>query len=86
MMNDDPIVAEVRHVRDVLARRFHYDIHAIFADLRARQRLDDPSHPLVTDASQWEGAPSEKDALVLREEPPKFAKKAKNRAAPPSQV
>ena len=71
-MNDDPIVAEVRRVRDELARRFNCDIHAIFADLRARQVLDDPSHPLVTDASQWDEALSEKEALVLREEPPKF--------------
>ena len=74
MMNDDPIVAEVRRVRDELARRFNYDVHAIFADLRARQGLDDPSHPLVTDASQWNDALSESDALVLREEPPKFGK------------
>ena len=77
MMNDDPIVAEVRRVRDELARRFHYDIHAIFADLRARQRLDDPSHPLVTDASRWEANLSEKNALVLREEPPKFGRSQK---------
>jgi hypothetical protein len=76
-MNDDPIVAEVRRVRDELARRFNYDIHAIFADLRARQALDDPSHPLVTDASQWDEALSEKEALVLREEPPQFGKSQK---------
>ncbi|MEI6084736.1 MAG: hypothetical protein WCS70_10585 [Verrucomicrobiota bacterium] len=34
---EDPIVAEVRRVRDQLARKFHYDIHAIFEDLRKRQ-------------------------------------------------
>ena len=34
---EDPIVAEVRRTRDELAARFDYDLHAIFADLRARQ-------------------------------------------------
>ena len=36
-MFDDPIVAEVRRVRDELARRFNYDVHAICEDLRQRQ-------------------------------------------------
>ncbi|MBM4047943.1 MAG: hypothetical protein FJ279_22815 [Planctomycetes bacterium] len=36
-MKDDPIVAEVRRVRDELARKFNYDIHAIFQDLRRRE-------------------------------------------------
>jgi hypothetical protein len=39
--------------------------------------LDDPSHPLVTDASEWDEAVSEKDALVLREGPAKFGKSQK---------
>ncbi len=76
-MNDDPIVAEVRRIRDELAGRFHYDVHAIFADLRARQRVEDPLHPLVTDASEWDETMRENDALVLREEPPKSGKRPK---------
>lgn len=36
-MNDDPIVASVRKVREELAAAFGYDIHAIFADLRRRE-------------------------------------------------
>ena len=36
-MFDDPIVAEVRRVRDELARQFNYDIHAMFEDWRKRQ-------------------------------------------------
>jgi hypothetical protein len=36
-MKDDPIVAEVRRVRDALARKFKYSIHAIFEDLRQRE-------------------------------------------------
>lgn len=36
-MNDDPIVASVRKIREELAAAFGYDVHAIFADLRARE-------------------------------------------------
>lgn len=36
-MFDDPIVAEVRRVRDELARQFNYDIHAMFETWRRRQ-------------------------------------------------
>lgn len=36
-MNDDPIVASVRKVREELAAAFDYDVHAIFADLRRRE-------------------------------------------------
>ena len=36
-MLDDPIVAEVRQVREQLAARFDFDVQAIFADLRRRQ-------------------------------------------------
>lgn len=33
----DPVIAEVRAVRDGYAARFGYDVSAIFRDLRARQ-------------------------------------------------
>lgn len=33
----DPIIAEVRAVRDEHAAKFDYDVKAIFEDLRARQ-------------------------------------------------
>ena len=66
-MNDDPIVNEVRRVRDKLAGQFNYDIHAIFADLRARERVEDQAHPLVKDANEWTERPE--DALVLRDQP-----------------
>ena len=36
-MWDDPIVAEVRLVREQLAAKFSFDVHAIFADVRNRQ-------------------------------------------------
>jgi hypothetical protein len=66
-MNDDPIVEEVRRVRDKLARQFNYDIHAIFADLRTRERMEDPAHPLIRDASEW--AKSQENEMVLRDQP-----------------
>ena len=33
----DPIVADVRRTRESLSAKFNFDVHAIFADLRARQ-------------------------------------------------
>ena len=66
-MNDDPIVNEVRRIRDKLASQFNYDIHAIFADLRMRERAADPAHPLVRDASEW--AESQVNEMVLRDQP-----------------
>ena len=37
-MINDPIVNEVRRVRDELAKKFNYDVDAIFADLREKQK------------------------------------------------
>lgn len=34
----DPIVEEVRRVRDAHAARFHYDLRAIYEDFKARER------------------------------------------------
>ena len=34
---EDPIVAEVRRVREELSARFDFDLPAIFADIRSRQ-------------------------------------------------
>jgi hypothetical protein len=36
-MKDDPIVASIRKTQEELAAAFGYDVHAIFADLRARE-------------------------------------------------
>jgi hypothetical protein len=36
-MWEDPIVAEVREIREKLAAKFGFDVNAIFADLRKRQ-------------------------------------------------
>ena len=35
---NDPIVDEVRRVRDAHAARFHYDLDAIFQDIKKREK------------------------------------------------
>ncbi len=36
-MWEDPIVAEVRHVREELAGQYNFDVSAIFTEIRNRQ-------------------------------------------------
>ena len=36
-MAEDPIISEVRKIRHQLAKKFNFDLKAIFADLRERQ-------------------------------------------------
>ena len=49
----DPVITEVRAIRDEYAARLGYDVEAIFRDLRARQTASDreyvryPSRPAV---------------------------------------
>jgi hypothetical protein len=37
-MAKDPIIEEIRNNRDQLAKRFDYDLRAVVADARKRQR------------------------------------------------
>ena len=37
MNREDPIVAEVRRIREELSAKFNFDVAAIFADIRSRQ-------------------------------------------------
>jgi hypothetical protein len=37
-MQDDPIVEEVRRVREAYAAKFNYDLEAIFQDLKRQER------------------------------------------------
>ena len=37
-MTDDPIIAEVRRVRQEHAARFNYDLDAIFEDIKRMER------------------------------------------------
>lgn len=43
---EDPIVADVRRIRETLSAKFDFDVSAIFADLRARQ--SNAGHRLIT--------------------------------------
>jgi hypothetical protein len=45
-MIDDPIVDEVRRIRDEYARQFNYDLDAICADLQRRQ--EQPGKTIVS--------------------------------------
>ena len=72
-MNEDPIVAEVRRIRDKRASRFDYDIHKIFADLMTRKSAEDRSHPSVEDASKWAEPAAVENALTVKEELPREA-------------
>ena len=42
----DPIVAEVRKIRDKIAARFNYDIDAIVEYMRQREKTS--GHPIVS--------------------------------------
>ena len=37
-MREDPIIAEIRRVRQEHAAKFNYDLDAIMADLQAKER------------------------------------------------
>ena len=45
-MKPDPIVAEVRKVRQTHAAKFNYDLSAICADLKKKEK--DSGHPVVS--------------------------------------
>ena len=45
-MKKDPIVEEIRKIRETHAAKFNYDLKAICADLREKEK--DCGHPLVS--------------------------------------
>ena len=61
MMWEDPIVSEVRRIREELAAQFNFDVAAIFEDMRKRQatlgsrlirrKKEDKAEPLRIDAT-----------------------------------
>ncbi len=63
-MTNDPVVSEVRRVREQLAERCGYNIHNIFAEARRRARDIYPSHPIVEDVHGIAGG-----SVVVKEEP-----------------
>jgi len=43
---EDPIIAEIRKIRDEHAAKFNFDLHAICEDLRKKEKSC--GHPLVS--------------------------------------
>ena len=60
----DPIVAEIRAVREEHAARFGYDVQAIFDDIRAREKASGrtyvryPARRIAVDAENRAGSAS----------------------------
>lgn len=58
-MSDDPIVQEVRRIRQEHAARFDYDLQAIFDDLKRTEEARDPRQsPLLSPPELGETAPT----------------------------
>ncbi|MEA2602160.1 MAG: hypothetical protein QOF89_3152 [Acidobacteriota bacterium] len=58
-MSEDPIVQEIRRIRQEHAARFDYDLQAIFADLkRTEATRDQQQSPLLSPSEPEEIAPS----------------------------
>lgn len=61
-MTDDPVVEEVRRIRQEHAARFDYDLRAIFADLKqSEEARDRHQSPLL--------APADSDPTLQSEGP-----------------
>ena len=43
-MKNDPIVEEIRQIRDEYAARFNYDVLALFQDLKQQEQLNPKIH------------------------------------------
>jgi hypothetical protein len=58
-MNDDPIVQEVRRIRQEHAAKFDYNLKAIFNDLkRTEEARDQQQSPLLNPPEPMEIAPN----------------------------
>ena len=66
-MKPDPIVEEVRRIRDELARKFNYDVRAIGEDAMMRQR--NTLTPEELEASRARPAPETAPPLAVHERP-----------------
>ncbi len=69
-MSEDPIVQEVRRIRQEHAARFDYDLEAIFADLKRSEEARDPAQsPLISPPKARESVPNpafHRAAVALR--------------------
>jgi len=60
-MKSDPIVDEVRRAREAHAARFKYDLTAICADLKKREK--DAGHPVTARQPKLRRKPAEAEKL-----------------------
>lgn len=84
---NDPIVEEVRRVRDAHAARFQYDLDAIFQDIKEQERKS--GHQFISGVSRpalpglapppIEAAPSAPPSSPSRKAPPAAARKRERR-------
>ena len=56
-MYDDPIVQEIHRIREVLCRKFQFDVQKIFADVKQREQQH--KHKLVKLLAKRGGSPNE---------------------------
>jgi len=61
-MKSDPIVDEVRRAREAHAARFKYDLTAICADLKKREK--DGGHPVAARQPRLRRQPNEPEQLI----------------------
>jgi hypothetical protein len=47
-MKNDPIVEEIRQIRDEYAAQFNYDLFALFQDLKRQEQLNPKIHHRLT--------------------------------------
>ena len=62
----DPIIAEVRAIRQAYAARFDYDVEAIFRDIRARQEASGRDYVRLPARRAPTAAEKSDDALTRR--------------------
>ena len=67
----DPIVDAVRRVRDAHAARFHYDLDAIFRDIKEQERAS--GHTFVAGVSRQPGPPAAAGSAARDVEPSEAA-------------
>ena len=69
MMWTDPIVEEVRRIRQAHAESFNYDLDAIYADIKARQEASGRTYVRFPRKSPVDPASTDANALPPRPTP-----------------
>ena len=70
-MTDDPIIEELHRVREEIAAKFNYDVHAMFAYWRAREAEE--GHPVISFAKERKQYPADEGGMIDRAAELQFA-------------